>query len=127
MFDNQGGRTVACMVHQPVAPGSRYTDPQRRDTAQVLTLLHYYTVKRAQALLRRAATQHHRPELGQALRRPRRRSHRRPPPAASTLSRPPTPPMDGVGGRRRSTVDAVGVRWSTGADGVSPFTPERPV
>ncbi|MFY9805908.1 MAG: hypothetical protein WCC38_13460 [Pseudonocardiaceae bacterium] len=44
VFDSAGGRTVACMVHQPAAPGSRYTDPQRRDSAQVLTLLHYYTV-----------------------------------------------------------------------------------
>ncbi len=43
-FDSEGGRTVSCMVHQPAAPGSRYTDPQRRDSAQVLTLLHYYTV-----------------------------------------------------------------------------------
>jgi hypothetical protein len=44
VFDSEGGRTVACMVHQPAPPGSRYTDPQRRDSAQVLTLLHYYTV-----------------------------------------------------------------------------------
>lgn len=43
VFDNEGGRPVTCMVHQPAAPGSRYTDPQRRDTVQVLTLLHYYT------------------------------------------------------------------------------------
>lgn len=44
LFDAEGGRTVACMAHQPLAPGSRYTDPPRRDTAQVLTVLHYYTV-----------------------------------------------------------------------------------
>ncbi|MGB6165049.1 MAG: hypothetical protein WCF33_22125 [Pseudonocardiaceae bacterium] len=43
VFDNEGGRTVNCMVHQPASPGSRYTDPQRRDTVEVLTLLHYYT------------------------------------------------------------------------------------
>lgn len=47
VFDSEGGRTVACMVHQPAGPGSRYTDPQRRDTVQVLTLLHYYTVNGA--------------------------------------------------------------------------------
>jgi hypothetical protein len=44
VFDSEGGRTVACMAHQSAFPGSRYTDPQRRDSAQVLTLLHYYTV-----------------------------------------------------------------------------------
>ncbi len=43
LFDSEGGRTVACMAHQPAPPGSRY-DPQRQDTAQVLTVLHYYTV-----------------------------------------------------------------------------------
>lgn len=44
LFDSEGGRTVACMVHQPAPPGSRYTDPQHQDTAEVLTVLHYYTV-----------------------------------------------------------------------------------
>ncbi|MGH3832134.1 MAG: hypothetical protein ACRDRS_17090 [Pseudonocardiaceae bacterium] len=43
VFDSEGGRTVTCMAHQPAAPGNRYTDPQLRDTAQVLTVLHYYT------------------------------------------------------------------------------------
>lgn len=44
VFDGAGGRTVACMAHQPAPPGNRYTDPQRRDSAQALTVLHYYTV-----------------------------------------------------------------------------------
>lgn len=44
LFDSEGGRSVACMVHQRTPPGSRYTEPGRRDSAQVLTLLHYYTV-----------------------------------------------------------------------------------
>ncbi|MFN2497303.1 MAG: hypothetical protein ABR608_15600 [Pseudonocardiaceae bacterium] len=42
-FDAEGGRDVPCMTHQEEPPGSRYTDPERRDTAEVLTVLRYYT------------------------------------------------------------------------------------
>ncbi len=42
-FDAEGGRDVSCMMHQEEPPGSRYTDPERRDTAEVLTVLRYYT------------------------------------------------------------------------------------
>lgn len=43
LFNAEGGRDVPCMVHQPDPPGSRYTDPERRDTAEILTVLRYYT------------------------------------------------------------------------------------
>ena len=43
MFNSEGGRDVACMTHQPEPPGSRYTDPERRNTAELLTVLRYYT------------------------------------------------------------------------------------
>ena len=42
-FDAEGGRDVPCMVHQQEPPGSRYTDPERIDTAELLTVLRYYT------------------------------------------------------------------------------------
>lgn len=43
VFDNEGGSPLTCMRHQPAPPGARYTDPARRDTAEVLTMLRYYT------------------------------------------------------------------------------------
>ncbi len=42
-FDAEGGRDVPCMTHQPEPPGSRYTDPERRNTAELLAVLRYYT------------------------------------------------------------------------------------
>lgn len=42
-FNGEGGRDVRCLVHQPEPPGSRYTDPERRDTAEILMVLRYYT------------------------------------------------------------------------------------
>ncbi len=43
VFTTEGGRETACMQHQAERPGSRYTDPERRNTAEVLTVLRYYT------------------------------------------------------------------------------------
>ena len=43
LFDAEGGRDVACMTHQTQPPGSRYTDPERRNTGEVLRVLRYYT------------------------------------------------------------------------------------
>lgn len=44
VFDNEGGRLdLACMAHQPAAPGARYTDPVLRETGTNLALLRYYT------------------------------------------------------------------------------------
>jgi len=43
-FDAESGRDVACMTHQAEPPGSRYTDPERRNTAEVFAVLRYYTV-----------------------------------------------------------------------------------
>jgi hypothetical protein len=43
VFDNEGGRELSCMRHQPEPPGSRYTDPERRNTAELLAVLRYYT------------------------------------------------------------------------------------
>lgn len=43
VFDAEGGADVACMVHQAEPPGPRYTDPERRDSAQVFGVLRYYT------------------------------------------------------------------------------------
>lgn len=43
VFDNGGAADIACMQHQPVPPGGRYTDPARRRTDETLPLLRYYT------------------------------------------------------------------------------------
>jgi hypothetical protein len=43
LFHNEGGRQISCLQHQPEPPGSRYTDPERRDTAELLAVLRYYT------------------------------------------------------------------------------------
>lgn len=42
-FNAEGGQDVPCMSHQLEPPGSRYTDPERVDTAELLTVLRYYT------------------------------------------------------------------------------------
>lgn len=46
-FDNEGGREISCMTHQPAEPGPRYTDPAQRETAANLALLRYYTANGA--------------------------------------------------------------------------------
>jgi hypothetical protein len=43
MFDNEGGQLISCMRHQPEPPGSRYTDMEHRNTAELLAVLRYYT------------------------------------------------------------------------------------
>lgn len=43
LFNAEGGRDIACMTHQTEPPGSRYTDPGRRNTGEVLQVLRYYT------------------------------------------------------------------------------------
>jgi hypothetical protein len=43
VFDNEGGAELTCMKHQPASPGIRYTDPALRNTAEIFTLLRYYT------------------------------------------------------------------------------------
>lgn len=43
VFSNEGGRQITCMRHQPEPPGSRYTDMQRRNTAELFAVLRYYT------------------------------------------------------------------------------------
>lgn len=44
LFNDEGGRELSCMQHQPEPPGSRYTDaPERRNTAELLAVLRYYT------------------------------------------------------------------------------------
>lgn len=43
LFDAEGGGDIACMTHQAEPPGSRYTDPERRNTGEILQVLRYYT------------------------------------------------------------------------------------
>ncbi|MCA1604590.1 MAG: hypothetical protein LC775_03725 [Acidobacteria bacterium] len=43
LFADAGGREISCMQHQLEPPGSRYTDPERINTAELLTVLRYYT------------------------------------------------------------------------------------
>ncbi|MGH4023351.1 MAG: hypothetical protein ACRDRV_02070 [Pseudonocardiaceae bacterium] len=43
VFNNEGGRELRCMQHQPEPPGSRYTGAERRNTAELLAVLRYYT------------------------------------------------------------------------------------
>ncbi|MGH3924153.1 MAG: hypothetical protein ACRDTT_15025 [Pseudonocardiaceae bacterium] len=43
LFNNEGNQEISCLQHQSEPPGSRYTDSERRDTAEVLTVLRYYT------------------------------------------------------------------------------------
>ncbi|MGH3932329.1 MAG: hypothetical protein ACRDTF_20415 [Pseudonocardiaceae bacterium] len=43
IFNNEGNQEISCLQHQSEPPGSRYTDSERRDTAELLTILRYYT------------------------------------------------------------------------------------
>ncbi|MGH3990836.1 MAG: hypothetical protein ACRDSN_00050, partial [Pseudonocardiaceae bacterium] len=43
VFNNEGGRQISCMQHQPEPPGSRYSDAERRNPGEVLAVLRYYT------------------------------------------------------------------------------------
>ena len=43
VFNNEGGRELSCMQHQTEPPGSRYTAAERRNTAELLAVLRYYT------------------------------------------------------------------------------------
>lgn len=43
VFNNEGGQAVTCLTHQVDEPGVTYTDPEQRDTGQVLALMRYYT------------------------------------------------------------------------------------
>lgn len=43
VFNNEGSQEITCMQHQSEPPGSRYTDPERRNTAELFTMLRYYT------------------------------------------------------------------------------------
>lgn len=44
VFNDEGGRELSCMQHQPEPPGSRYTaDPAHRNTGELLAVLRYYT------------------------------------------------------------------------------------
>ena len=42
-FNNEGAQQISCLQHQPEPPGSRYTDPERRNTTELLAVLRYYT------------------------------------------------------------------------------------
>lgn len=48
-FDDEAGaeRALACMKHQPQAPGARYTADTSRRTDETLALLRYYTANGA--------------------------------------------------------------------------------
>jgi hypothetical protein len=43
IFNDEGGQQISCLQHQPEPPGSRYTDADHRGTAELLTVLRYYT------------------------------------------------------------------------------------
>jgi hypothetical protein len=43
VFNDEGGQQISCLQHQPEPPGSRYTDAEHRNTAELLTVLRYYT------------------------------------------------------------------------------------
>lgn len=43
VFDDEAGAAVTCLTHQTGEPGPRYTEPESRDTAQVLAMMKYYT------------------------------------------------------------------------------------
>ena len=47
-FDDEGIE-VSCMTHQPLPPGTRYTDDTQRRTGETLALLRYYTANGTQA------------------------------------------------------------------------------
>ncbi|MGH3942906.1 MAG: hypothetical protein ACRDTG_30645 [Pseudonocardiaceae bacterium] len=43
VFNNEGNQEISCLQHQSEPPGSRYTGSERRDTAEIFTVLRYYT------------------------------------------------------------------------------------
>lgn len=43
VFNNEGGQQISCLQHQPEPPGSRYTEAERHNTTELLTVLRYYT------------------------------------------------------------------------------------
>ena len=43
VFNNEGNQPISCMQHQSEPPGSRYTNTEQRDTAELLAVLRYYT------------------------------------------------------------------------------------
>lgn len=43
VFNDEGGQQISCLQHQPEPPGSRYTDAERSNTVELLTMLRYYT------------------------------------------------------------------------------------
>lgn len=45
VFNNEGGRQITCMQHQPQPPGTRYTE--RHLTGEVFAVLRYYTANGA--------------------------------------------------------------------------------
>jgi len=46
-FDDGGAGDIAYMQHQAATPGPRYTEPGRRRSGEVLSLLRYYTANGA--------------------------------------------------------------------------------
>lgn len=54
VFNAEGGRDVPCMTHQTEPPGNRYTDPELRNTGEVLRVLRYYTAHGAKGYCDRA-------------------------------------------------------------------------
>lgn len=43
VFDDEGGRAVACLTHQTEEPGARYTDREERNSGEVFAMMRYYT------------------------------------------------------------------------------------
>lgn len=43
VFNNEGGQKISCLQHQSEPPGSRYTEVEGRNTAELLAVLRYYT------------------------------------------------------------------------------------
>lgn len=43
VFNNEGNQPISCIQHQSEPPGTRYTDTERRNTAELLAVLRYYT------------------------------------------------------------------------------------
>lgn len=48
VFDNENSApSIGCMRHQSAEPGTRYTDVNTRDSAEVLNVMRYYTANGA--------------------------------------------------------------------------------
>lgn len=43
VFADADSSEITCMQHQPEPPGGRYTDPELRNTGELLAVLRYYT------------------------------------------------------------------------------------